>query len=62
MTFTVIHGAPETGKTRFAERFRKHYGCSRIFEEWDPEGRTRQRADPRPGDLVLTQLDRKSVV
>lgn len=52
---TVIYGPPASGKTRHAERFLEHYGCTRLIDDWDPHGRTRQRIDPDAGDLVLTQ-------
>ena len=44
----VIHGPQASGKTRYAEEFRKHYGCARVFEA--DFGLERARS----GDLILT--------
>ena len=48
---TVIYGPPASGKTRYAEQFRKHYKCVRIVDE----GLTGHINGMRPGDLVLAQ-------
>ncbi|MCS4509163.1 hypothetical protein [Xylophilus ampelinus] len=44
----VIHGPQGSGKTRYTEEFRRHYGCARVFES--DVGMQRARC----GDLILT--------
>lgn len=50
MTVIVIHGPMASGKTRNAERFRSHYGRTRIVDGWVAD----DERELRPGDLVLT--------
>lgn len=49
---TVIHGPMASGKTFHSARFRSHYRCVRIVDDWD------QRPDQLPADnsLILTTL------
>lgn len=47
----VIYGSVASGKTRYAEQYKTHFGCNRIIEEWD--GKTLLEV----GDLALTQLN-----
>jgi hypothetical protein len=51
MAITVIHGPQRTGKTLNAERFRQHYGCSRVLDRHSDE---MLLGDIRDGDLLLT--------
>lgn len=47
---TIIYGAQGSGKSRRADEFLKHYGCTRIVEEWDGKVRLKN------GDLAFTNL------
>ena len=49
---TVIYGPQGSGKTRFAKRLAKHYGCERIHDE-GIDGPLHRR--PKDGTLVLQQ-------
>jgi hypothetical protein len=51
-----IHGPAASGKTRYAELFRKHYGCTTVIDEGKLHS-AREMIDLRgPGPhLVLTQ-------
>lgn len=44
----VIHGPQGCGKTRNAQALAKHFGCSRIVDDWNG------RSKVEPGSLVLT--------
>lgn len=50
MSITVIHGPQGTGKTRYANTFKAHFGCNRIVDCYWPGEPVRLR----DGDLVLT--------
>jgi hypothetical protein len=46
----VIHGPARTGKTHNAEKFRRHFGCARIVDDWW----TLKNSMVRDGDLLIT--------
>lgn len=46
----IVWGPPGCGKTRNAEKLRKHFGCARIVDGWSRGDRQPLRDD----DLVLT--------
>lgn len=46
----IVWGPPGCGKTRNAERLRRHFGLARVVDEWSRGDGTRLE----PGDLVLT--------
>lgn len=48
----IVHGPQGCGKTRNAERLMRHFGMTRIVDDWTP-------ADPAPasGALVLTSVE-----
>ena len=51
---TVIYGPQGSGKTLFAKKLAKHYGCDCIHDE-GVDGQVHRR--PKSGTLVLTQKE-----
>lgn len=51
---TVIHGHQKTGKTVNAHAFFKHYGCTRIVDDWCPASRWNLARESQDGALFLT--------
>jgi hypothetical protein len=45
----IVYGPAGSGKTRNAEKLMRHFGCTRIVDEWDGK---RPLVD---GDVALTQ-------
>ena len=51
----IVYGPRGCGKTKNAEALAKHFGCSRILDDWN--GRDRFEG----GTLALTNLDPRDV-
>jgi hypothetical protein len=51
MAVIIIFGHQRTGKTLHSDRFAKHYGCSRVYDDQHPRGR---QNNARDGDLILS--------
>lgn len=47
----IVYGPRACGKTRHAKRIAKHFGLSRIIDDWDGTA-----LPPKAGALILTNL------
>lgn len=48
MGIVIVYGAQASGKTRRAKELLRHYGCTRLVDDWDG------KSPLANGDLALT--------
>jgi len=59
LNIIVIQGPPASGKTRYAERFAKHFGVNEII---DDDRRMHDREFPASSAIILTQYSREAIL